>query len=65
MPSLVQDIILPAKPLSVLERIKTSLGIDGVAVRMRHEGVPLVTAEFMEAQSKIDEVTGFAHGLWE
>jgi hypothetical protein len=65
MQPLVHDIILPVKPSSALQRIKTSLGMDGVAVRMRRMGVDPLAAEFMEIQTKIDEVTGFAHGLWE
>ena len=65
MQPLIHDIILPAKPSSALERIKTSLGIDGVAIRMRRMGVAPLTADLFEAQSKIDEVTGFAHSLWE
>jgi hypothetical protein len=32
---------------------------------MRRMGVPPLTTEFMEIQSKIDEVTEFAHDLWE
>jgi hypothetical protein len=35
----------------------------GVAHRMRRMGVAPLAAEFMEIQTKIDEVTGFAHGL--
>lgn len=65
MQPLIHEIILPAKPSSVLERIKISLGMDGVAVRMRRMGVPLLAAEFMASQSKIDEVTKFAQDLWE
>jgi hypothetical protein len=65
MPPLIHDIILPAERGGVLERIKTGLGIGGVAYRMRRMGVDPRAAEFMEVQTKIDEVTGFAHGLWE
>src|SRR5215831_10601841 len=65
MQPLVHDVILPAKSSRVLERIKTVLGIGGVADRMRRMGVAPLAAEFMEVQTKIDEVTGFAHGLWE
>lgn len=65
MQPLVRDVILPAERSSVLERIKTGLGIGGVAARMRRMGVPPRAAEFMEIQTKIDEVTGFAQGLWE
>jgi len=32
---------------------------------MRQMGVAPLAAEFMQAQGTIDEVTGFAHGLWE
>jgi hypothetical protein len=49
----------------MLQRIRTSLGMDGVAVRMRRNGVAPLAAKFMQAQTKIDEVTRFAHGLWE
>jgi Domain of unknown function (DUF4375) len=65
MQPLVRDVILPAEGSRVLERIKTGLGIGGVADRMRRAGVAPLAAEFMEIQTKIDEVTGFAHGLWE
>lgn len=65
MPSLIQDIILPAARGGVLERIKTSLGIGGVAYRLRRMGADPRFAMFSEAQQKIDEVTSFAHGLWE
>jgi hypothetical protein len=63
--ALIHDIILPAERDGALERIKTRLGIGGVAYRMRRMGVDPLAAEFMETQSKIDEVTGFAHALWE
>jgi hypothetical protein len=65
MPSLIQDIILPAERGGALERIKTRLGVGGVAYRMRQMGVDARAAEFMAVQAKIDEVTSFAHGLWE
>jgi hypothetical protein len=65
MQPLVRDVILAAKRSSVLERVETGLGMGGVAARMRRMGVPPLAAEFMEAQSKIDEVTGFAQDLWE
>jgi hypothetical protein len=65
MQPLVEDVILPSKSLSVLEQVKTRLGVDGVAARMRRMGVAPLAAEFMEVQTKIDEVTRFAHGLWE
>jgi hypothetical protein len=65
MQPLVQDVILPAHPSRVLERIKRGLGIGGVARRMQAASVAPLAAEFMEAQTKIDEVTQFAHGLWE
>jgi hypothetical protein len=63
MPFLVQDIVLPAEPLS--NRIKRAFGRGGVAASMRRAGVPPLAADFMDVQSRIDEVTGFAHGLWE
>jgi hypothetical protein len=36
----------------------------GGAAGLRRMGVPSRAAEFIAAQSKIDEVTGFAHDLW-
>lgn len=65
MKPLVREVVLPAKPMSEMQRIKTALGLDGVAVRLRRMGVPPLAAELMEAQETIDAVTGFAHDLWE
>ena len=62
MPPLITEVILPGEPPRVLNRIKAGLGIGG---RMRQMGVAPLAAEFMQAQGTIDEVTGFAHGLWE
>jgi hypothetical protein len=58
MHPLIRDIILPGASTSVP-------GTGGVAERMRSTGVAPLAAEFMEIQTKIDEVTRFAHGLWE
>ena len=52
MQPLVSEVILFSRPSS------------GGAAGLRRMGVPSRTAEFMEIQSKIDEVTGFAHDLW-
>jgi hypothetical protein len=65
MPFSVQDIVLPAEQATLLNRIKRAFGMGGVAARMRNMGVPPLAADFMEAQSKIDEVTDFAQALWE
>lgn len=58
MPILIRDVILP-------ERNKTEAQSGGVAGRRRSAGVAPLAAEFMEVQTEIDEVTRFAHGLWE
>ena len=58
MPTLLGDIILP-------ERTRTEAQSGVVADRMRRAGVAPLAAEFMEVQAEIDEVTSFAHGLWE
>lgn len=67
MEPLIRDIILisPARRSTVLERIKSRFGRGSVAAGMQRIGVAPLAAEFMEVQSKIDEVTGFAHALWE
>jgi len=65
MQPLITEVILPAEQSGVVDRIKAGLGIGGVADRMRQTGVAPLAAEFMEAQTGIDKVTGFAHGLWE
>jgi hypothetical protein len=65
MPPLIEETVLPGEGASAVDRIKSTLGIGGVAARMRRAGVAPLAAEFMEAQSKIDEVTGFAQALWE
>jgi hypothetical protein len=57
---LVRDVILPAEDSHALEPSGT-----GVAHRMRAMGVAPPAAAFMEVQTKIDEVTSFAHDLWE
>lgn len=51
MQSLVSEVILIARD-------------SGDATALRRMGVPPRDAEFMAIQSKIDEVTGFAHDLW-
>lgn len=61
----VRDIVLPAQQPTLWNRIKRPFGLGGVAAGMRRAGVPPLAAEFMEVQCKIDEVTGFAQGLWE
>ena len=65
MQPLISEVVLPADGPGLLERIKTTLGIGGIAYRMRQQGVAPLEAEFMEIEAKIDEVTGFAHELWE
>jgi hypothetical protein len=61
---LINDVILPAERSGMLDRIKNGLGMSGAAATFRKMGVAPRAAEFMESQTKIDEVTGFAHGLW-
>lgn len=67
MPQLIDQIILPGERRGRLDQIKAWLGMDGpdVAERMRRMGVPPLTADIMAAQTVIDEVTSFAHSLWE
>ena len=63
MQPLINDIILPAEHLRMLDRIKNGLGIAGAASTSRDTDVPPLAAEFMEIQTKIDEVTRFVRGL--
>lgn len=67
MKPLIDDVIVPVPSLSLLERIKTWLGRGdrGVAASLRRMGVDALAAELIEAQHKIDKVTGFAQALWE
>src|SRR5262245_7653208 len=61
----VRDIVLPAQQQTLLNRIKKPFGLGGVAASMRRAGVVPCEAEVMDIQCEIDEVTGFAQGLWE
>ncbi|XUM20759.1 DMP19 family protein [Bradyrhizobium oligotrophicum S58] len=65
MLQLIDQIILPGERRGPLDQIKAWLGIGGVAESMRRMGVPPLTADLMAAQTVIDEVTRFAHCLWE
>ena len=65
MPQLVHAIILPADQSRWIERLKVKIGIGGVAASMRAMGVDPIAAQFMAIQFSIDEVTNFAHELWQ
>lgn len=60
----IAAVILPRDHRGLLQRIKARLGPDD-AERFRRMGFAPLAAEFMQAQTVIDEVTSFAHSLWE